>query len=92
MTKYLVDLGMFYQPKNKLQKAIQGFIREQQRKVFSKDYFLTYKQYLREGVEKLNADYPKCTPIKINFWSGEKDEHLQLEGVVSLSLLRFEDR
>lgn len=91
MIKYLVELGMFYQPKNKLHKAIQEFIRNQQRKVIPKKDVYTYKEYLRRTIEKLNAENPKCTPVKCNFWNSDIDEHLQLENVVSLSMLKFEE-
>ncbi len=91
MTKYLIDLGMFYQPKNKLHKAIQEFIGEQKRKVIKDKDLQTYKKNLGVEVTRLNKEHPKCTPVNFHFWKSEVDEHLQLENVVSLSMLKFEE-
>jgi hypothetical protein len=91
MTKYLVNLGMFYQPKNKLHKAIQEFIQKQSRKVIPDNDLKYYKNRLWAVIDNLNSLHPKCTPVKVNFWSSDNDEHLQLENVVSLSMLKFEE-
>lgn len=91
MIKYLVNLGMLYQPKNKFHKAIQEFIGKQQRKVIPVKELYAYKIYLQVTIEKLSAEFPKCTPVKVHFWSSDNDEHLQLENVVSLSMLQFKE-
>jgi len=92
MTKYLVELGLFYQPKNKLHKTIQEFIAKQQRKVIDRTVLSAYKKQLEDKINTLNSQFPKCTPVKVNFWSSDNDEHLQLENVVSLSMLKFEEK
>lgn len=91
MIKYLINLGVFYQPKNSLHKSIQNFIGTQQRRVINDSNLESYKEYLSNAIERLNSDHPKCTPVKIHFWGSESDEHLQLESVVSLSMLKFEE-
>lgn len=91
MTKYLVDLGSFYQPKNKLHKAIQEFIAKQQRKVIDRAVLSAYKKQLENKINTLNSQHPKCTPVKVHFWKSDIDEHFQIENVVSLSMLKFEE-
>lgn len=91
MTKYLVDLGSFYQPKNKLHRAIQEFIARQQREVIKEKDLEGHKEYLKTVITSLNEQHPKCTPVKCNFWKSDIDEHLHLENVVSLSMLKFEE-
>lgn len=92
MIKFLVDLGMFYQPKNKLCKAVQEFMGKQQRKVFSAHQMMDFKKYLKKNVEALNKQFPKCTPVQINFWSPDGSDHMMsIESVVSLSMKLFKD-
>lgn len=87
---YLIDLGMFYQPKNKLCKAVQEFISKQQRKVFSDNRLKDYENYLEMNIKDLNKQFPKCTPVTINFWSPDgKDRNFQIESVVSLTMQHF---
>ena len=91
MTKYLCELGSFYQPKNKLHKAIQEFIQQQHRRVIPADKLTEYEKILKERIEILNKLNPKCTPVEVHFWKSIIDEHLHLENVVSLAMLKFED-
>ncbi|MBS4034363.1 MAG: hypothetical protein KGZ85_07870 [Ignavibacterium sp.] len=92
MIKYLIILGMFYQPKNKLHKAIQEFIGQQNRKVIKEENLQAYKKYLGDGIERLNDQHRKCTRVSANFWKSETDEHLHLENVVSLSMFKFKEK
>lgn len=91
-TKYLVQLGLCYQPKNKLHKAIQEFVGKQHRKVIDRSVLSAYKRQLENKINTLNSQFPKCTSVKCNFWKSDTDEHLHLENVVSLSMLKFEEK
>lgn len=91
MTKYLIDLGMFYQPKNKLHKAIQEFISIQKRKVIKSKDLNTYKKYLGDNIMRLSDEHPNCMSASFNFLKSDIDEHLNIVNVVSLSMLKFEE-
>lgn len=93
MIKYLINLGMFYQPKNKLQKAVQEFFKEQERKVIAGESVNKYQDYFDERIDALNKQFTKCTPVKLNIWSHDsKDINIQIESVVGLSMLQFTEQ
>lgn len=93
MIKYLINLGMFYQPKNKLHKAVQEIFSKEQRKVIERDDLRHYEVAFRKAIDDLNKQFPNCTPVKLNIWSPDgKDECIQIESLVGLSMLQFTDQ
>ena len=92
MIKYLIELGSFYQPKNKLQKVVQEFFREQDRKVIAGESCKDYLFYFKTRIETLNKQFTNCKPVDLHIWSHDnKDQHIQIESLVGLSMLQFTD-
>ncbi|QQS35756.1 MAG: hypothetical protein IPM56_16165 [Ignavibacteriales bacterium] len=93
MIKYLIDLGMVYQPKNKLHKAVQEFFKEQRRKVIAGESAKDYQYYFEARINALNKQFPNCTPVKLHVWSPDNNDIcIQVESVVSLSMLQYTDQ
>lgn len=69
MKIYLAKKGEFYSPKNKLEEAIQNFIQEQDRKLIKEDDLEEFKNFVVNEIEKLNNEFPRCTPVKVDFWN-----------------------
>lgn len=69
MKYYLGHIGQFLQPKNKLEKAIQEYIKFFDRKLIPETKIEDYKTEINKNIEVLTAKHSKCTPIRSDWWS-----------------------
>lgn len=78
---YLASIGMIYNPKNKLCKAIQDEIKSWDRKLIPEENITEVKNEIIESIAKLNNQFPKCRPVRGEFWSpayekGKKEDFI----------------
>lgn len=69
MKYYLGHVGQFLQPKNKLEKAIQNYIKLYDRKLLPEYDLQLYKIEINDKIKALTAEHSKCTPIKSDWWT-----------------------
>lgn len=69
MKEYMSYCSQYLQHMNKLQQAFKEFIKMWDRQIMTEDEMKIFKQTIIDGVGELNRKHPKCTPIKVSFWS-----------------------
>lgn len=72
MKYYLGQVSQFLQPKNKLEKAAQTYIKEFDRKLIADKDLEDYKVEILANLKALNTEYPKCTIIDPYWWTPGK--------------------
>jgi hypothetical protein len=71
MKKYYFSyISNRYTLKNKLHKAVYELLVSQERVIIEADKFKEFKKYIISSIERCNAAYPRCTPLKPE-WSDE---------------------
>lgn len=81
---YLAYYGHDYSAKNKLEKAIQSYLKSIDRTLIEDEDFKAFKSKVIAEIERLcKEDYPRCTPKKPHVWkSGVKnDKDIRLSGI-----------
>ena len=69
MKYYLAHVGLFLNHKNKLEKAIQDFIKSYDRSIILATHIEVAKKAIQNRVDALTKEFPKCTPIKADWWT-----------------------
>lgn len=69
MKKYMSYCSQYLCHKNKLQEAFKKFIKSIDRQIIDFDDIEKYKDMIIEESKKLSAQYPRCKPLDITFWS-----------------------
>lgn len=67
--RYYLASTNFYQPKNKLQMAVQALLSGFNRVLLSEKVIEEKKQVILNAIIELNDVYPKCTPLKPHWWT-----------------------
>lgn len=79
--KYLTHNGHELMTKNKLQKAVQEYLRGIDRMLLTDSpTFSKHKNRVLEVIENLNSKHPRCKPIKASWFQIDKNDWL-LSGV-----------
>ena len=79
MKYYLGRVGQFLQPKNKLEKAIQSFIKEYDRVVIYATHIEVAKNAIQNRINALTKEFSKCTPIKADWWTPAHDRNDEIK-------------
>lgn len=79
MKYYLGQVSQFLQPKNKLEKAAQSYIREFDRKLIADKDIEDYKIEILANLKALNNEYPKCTIINPYWWTPAHDYNAEIK-------------
>lgn len=91
--KYYMGNTGFLQPKNKLQKNVQLYLRLFNRKLISEQNIEDYKTEILATINSLNNENPKCTPLTPHWWSpGVHDDDGSLDwnlGGIDCATLNF---
>ena len=69
MKYYLGQVNQFLAPKNKLEKAIQEYIKIFDRKLVKEAELEDYLTEIKENVKSISKAHSKCTPIDAHFWT-----------------------
>lgn len=90
--KYFSYIGNTLSTSNKLQKAFVDYICANNRLVVDETEVETFKQNILDGIAKLNAEHPRCKPIRADWWmpsfkEEDKDTHLHSGGFIQFALL-----
>lgn len=62
-----------YAVKNKLEKAVQQLLVENNRLIIPKDEVVKFQGRITDKIEELNQQHPRCTPLKPYFWKQGED-------------------
>lgn len=69
MKYYLGEVNQFLAPKNKLEKAIQHYMKEFDRKLIPEKSIEDYKTEIIANIKVLNSEHPKCTAVNPYWWT-----------------------
>lgn len=72
MIKYMGEVS-FLCSKNNLEKAIHNFIKKYDRKIILASHIEVAKKAIIMQVDILSDAFPRCTPVKVNFWTPARD-------------------
>lgn len=91
MKLYLGHVGQFLQHKNKLEKAIQDFIKSYDRALVNATHIEVAKTAIANHIKLLTASFPKCTPIKAYWWTPGHDHNDEIKDWVigGVDCIRF---
>lgn len=78
MKYYLGHVGQFLQPKNKLEKAIQSYMKIFDRRLITDSEVESFKAEIVANIGLLNRAYPKCTTIKASWWTPAHDYNAEI--------------
>lgn len=53
--------------KNKLQQAVQLYIKTLDRLLITEDEFPAFKQQIFDTVEAYNKEFPRCRPVEVHY-------------------------
>ncbi|MCX8533066.1 hypothetical protein [Chryseobacterium luquanense] len=62
MKKYLTRISQVYSAKNKLERSIQGFIKNNDRLLIDEKDLNQFKAQVIQHINFLNQEFQKCTP------------------------------
>lgn len=57
-----------YVTKNKLEKAVQDLLKENDRLIVEEKELVKFQGKITDRIEELNKAHPRCTPVKPYFW------------------------
>jgi hypothetical protein len=66
--KYFTFISHELAMKNTLDKAAREFLQEQNRKIIDSKDLEWFKGEINKQIEKLNAQYSRCTSLKPSWW------------------------
>ena len=79
-----------YAAANKLCEAIQKTVKKYNRTLINPEDLATFKASLVSDINKLNAAFPRCKPVKASWWttsldgSHNKNSHHEIDWVLSI--------
>lgn len=74
MIKYLTQMEFVYAPKNRLEEHIIKFLQTEKRQIIPSDKLKYYQERITAELNKINEQYPRCKPIRIDWWSLHNDD------------------
>ncbi len=74
MKYYLGNVNQFLAHKNKLEKAVQDFMKKYHRVLIKETEIVKVKKTIETAIEGLNIAYPKCTPLNPGWWTPAIDK------------------
>jgi hypothetical protein len=75
--------------KNKLQEAAHGLAKEMDRRIITAGQVLDFKAEFIDKVERLNREYPRCTPLYLSIYANsmnKDDIDFWVDGVFHMCL------
>lgn len=76
---YFTKIESVHVPKNKLEKAVQDYIKKYNRLILNDSDFEDVKKVIEEEVRRLNIENSRCKPIFPNFYSPPALQEYQRE-------------
>ena len=83
--------------KNRLEKAVNEFLRSEHRKLIPSDEIEKYKEFILCKINELNAAHKRCKPLEVSFWypglgDPDGDSHLSGASFTPFHLLKCNDQ
>lgn len=73
MKYYLGNVNQFLAHKNKLEKAVQDYIKNYHRVLIKETDVEKAKNTIKTAIKAMNDIYPKCTPLNPSWWTPALD-------------------
>ena len=73
MKKYLGEASQFLQPKNRLERAIQDYVKTLDRVLIYESDLEEVKIQIKNKIAGIVLDHAKCTPIRVNWWTPARE-------------------
>jgi len=86
--RYFSYITMWYVPKNKLHKAAIDYIEKMNRRVIESKEVKSFVDEINQGIEKLNKQYPKCTPLSPNWGFGDEQDYIMTLPCISFKIYK----
>lgn len=94
-TTCLVYVGQSYVPKNRLENAIQEYLKLNDRKLLSGNEIAEFKKAILDQISAFNDKYSRCTPVRASWIKNHEnkqpaDEILSLGGSLICNLYLYQ--
>lgn len=74
----------YWSAKNELQKEAKKLMRSFERKIINANEKGAYVKSMIDAFDGLNRKHSRCKPLRLDFWTPDKDPKVHISGVTEL--------
>ena len=89
MNKYVTRISQVYSGKNKLEKAIQDFITQNDRLLIDSKDLKKFKEGIIQHIHFLNQEFKNCTPKSASWYNAGASSNLKDYGISGVDCIAF---
>lgn len=89
MKKYITRISQFYSGKNKLDKAIQEFIKQNDRLLIDSKDLKKFKESIIQHINFLNQEFKNCTPKAASWFDAGQTRYCKDYGLSGIESVAF---